>query len=334
MAWHLASHLPERRSAGPAPRPAPTSVLVAAALAVAAELVLQRLLVRVGVHVPALPFLRQPYAWLTEAGGLVFPAAVVLSVAALGLTWLALAARLPARAAAVLAVTTALFPLAGLYAGLVGRQAGWEEPLALLYLAALIPAGAALLTAGTGLRSRAFTCLLVAGLGLGAAAGTPVVAGSGGTILAGRAGEAALLAAAFLAPVAFPAPRARRPLLAAALAGAAVALVRVGNGATTGILLLWGLGLTGWFPFYVYCVAAASLAYAVTGLLLRGRQVMALGLLFAAMGGLGLHNTYQSTVQLLGLAVLLLAFLEGAAPRGGAAEPAPPGMPDYRRARP
>jgi hypothetical protein len=90
---------------------------------------------------------------------------------------------------------------------------------------------------------------------------------------------------------------------------------QLGSGPTTNILFLWSLGMTGGLPFLLYAAAAGALAYAAWVLMRGGSPLLALALLLLGFGGIGLHNTYQSTLQILGLCALLLAVLEAAAAR-------------------
>ena len=297
-----------------------TTVLMAALAAVAAELVVQRVLVRVGIHIPALPFLQGPYRALVETGSVTFPAATLLVGAALAATLLALTHRMPGRAGVAVAVAAAPFPLVGAMLGLADVQTGWEARLASLYLIAAGVAGASLVARQRG-RGRAFSAVLVLSLALGALATVPEATERGRTAALTDLSEAGILAAAILAPFAFT----RRNMIdrtIAALAGGAgltVLVVQLGNTATTNILMLWGLGLTGSLPFPLYSIAAGALVLAMVSLVREGRLTLALGLAFVALGGLGLHNTYQSTVQILGLCVLALATFES---DSGAADPA------------
>ncbi len=309
----------ERSPRGAGLDSAAATVLTAAAVAVAAELVVQRILVRIGIHIPAFPFLRGPYTVVTESGSIAFPAAVLLAGAALAVTLWWLRERLPGRAGAVLLVTVPLFPLAGVALGLGGREAGWELQMALLYLLAAGIAGAALVAAARG-RAKVFAAVLTLSLVTGAAAGLPQVASGGHSAELARAGEGGMLVAALLA-LGLLASRTidRRAVLIASAAGASMLMLQVANPSTTNIVLLWGLGLTGSLPFLLYCGAVGAVAYAVERLWSDGRILTALGLAFVVMGGYGLHNTYQSTVQILGLCVLLAAQLEDEVRRAPAA---------------
>lgn len=311
MTLTLRRHTGEPRETTQAGTPAiGTTVLAAALLAVAAELLVQRLLVRIGVHIPALPFLRGPYEVATEAGAAAFVAATLLVGAALAATLWALRERMPAGAGAALAAAVTPFPLVGLALGLSGSETGWESRLALLYLVAVAVAGAALLAAARG-TVRACSAVLTLSLAVGALVGTPALVASGQGVALARLGEAGMLFAALLTPVAF-APRRpvdRQAAVIGLAAGGTTFAAQMTNASTTNIVMLWGLGLTGTLPFFAYGGAVTALVFAVVCLVKEGRTPTAAALLFVAMGGYGMHNTYQSTVQLLGLCALTAALM-------------------------
>lgn len=296
--------VPTRTSAGMA-------VLTAALAAVAAEFVVQRVLVRVGIHVPALPFLQGPYRAVVETGSVTFTAATVLVGAALAATLLALKHHIPGRAGIAIPIAAAPFPLAGVALGLADVHTGWDARLAVLYLIGTGVAGAALVARHTG-RARVFSGVLVISLVLGALATTAEATESGRSAAFVELGEAGMLVASILAALAFTRWNAIDRLTAALAGGAGLGVLasQLGSAATTNILMLWGLGLTGSLPFPLYSIAAGALVLAIVSLVREGRTTLALGLAFVALGGLGLHNTYQSTVQILGLYVLALATFD------------------------
>lgn len=292
--------------------PEPVPVLLATAAVVAAELVVQRLLVRIALHIPALPFLRGPYSIVTGAGSIIFLAAVIMTLLALTTALWTLARQLPRSLGASLMTAVLPLPILGSYVGVRSFQAGWELPLVLLYLLALAALGTVILTVSRLPSQRLFAATAVLSLAVGAITGAEIVAAARFSVTLRLGGEAGALATAILAPLAFRSTSgvSRRILIAALAVGIAVLLMPIGNRATANILLLWGLGLTGALPIYLYGAAAAALAYAILRQVVAGRVYAALALAFLAMGGYGLHNTYQSDVQILGLCTLLLAVLD------------------------
>ena len=91
------------------------------------------------------------------------------------------------------------------------------------------------------------------------------------------------------------------------VAGVGVALVTfialLVSPATIKIILLWNFGLAGHFPTVLYGLAFGALVFTV----LSARTTdphLAFGLALIAIGGLGLHNSYQSGLVILGLATL------------------------------
>ena len=70
---------------------------------------------------------------------------------------------------------------------------------------------------------------------------------------------------------------------------------------------MWNQGLTGTLPAVAYAAAGALLAATLAGLLQARRFTMAAGLLLVVVSGIGLHNTYQSGLGVIGLAAMMLA---------------------------
>jgi hypothetical protein len=275
-------------------------------------------LVRIGVHVPALPALQEPYSVVSTSGSVVFPAAAAITILALAATIYRLRALLPAGAWPVLALTTAAFPLLGLYAAVSDEHSDLETPLILLYGLAVVPLGVALTVSVAGAQRLAALMVTLA-LSLSAAAALAVVNEGGDSSSLATAGEALFLVFLASAPfaVATRGPFNRRAAILAGIAALLVLSSQLRSGSTTNILFLWSLGMTGGLPFVLYATAVAGLVYAVAAQMRGGLAVPALGLLLVGLAGIGLHNTYQSTLQVLGLAVLLVAALQASL------EPAP-----------
>ena len=285
------------------------ALLIATTVAVAGELVVQRVLVRIAVHIPGVPALRSPYEVVSASGSTLFTAATLLVLLALALTAWRLAGRLRTLSAAVVLGALGAFPLAGVLAGMAGVPAGLEVPFALLDALALTVLGV-LFICSARRRLRLPGLFISAGLSFGVISTIMAALGLVGALRVATAGEVVLLVGALIAPIALlkGAVIRRSEALIAAAAAATILLLQAANPATTGILMLWGLGLTGalWAP--LYWAAAGAIALAVVVLIRQHHVVIAIALLLIAMGGYGLHNTYQSTVQLLGLALLVDAL--------------------------
>ncbi|MBK5221283.1 MAG: hypothetical protein JJE52_00080 [Acidimicrobiia bacterium] len=75
------------------------------------------------------------------------------------------------------------------------------------------------------------------------------------------------------------------------------------SSATTKVLVLWSMGVPGYFPAAVYAVAVGAAATALLAAARTDRDLaVSLGLL--VVGGIGLHNSYQTLLVVSGLALL------------------------------
>lgn len=299
----------------PAPWLDRSALLIAATVAVAGELLVQRVLVRIAVHIPGAPELRRPYELVSAAGSALFTAAELLVLFALALTAWRLVRYLRTSSAVVVLGALGAFPLAGVLAGVASATSGLEVPLALLDALALTVLGV-LCARGSRRRLRLPGLLVPAGLLLGVASAIAAALELAGALPLAAAGEVVLLIGAIVVPFALLRGAAirRSEALIAAAAATTILLLQAANPATTGILMLWGLGLTGALFAPLYWAAAGAIALGVVALMRQRRVAMAIALLLIAMGGYGLHNTYQSSVQLLGLALLVDALAAGALP--------------------
>lgn len=293
-----------------------SALLVATTVAVTGELLVQRVFVRIAVHVPNVSVLRRPYEVVATSGSTLFTAATLLTLLALALTVRRLVERLRTPSTVIVVVALGAFPIAGVLAGVVGVTSGLQIQLALLDALALTVLGALLITAAQRW-VLLLGALLVGGLLVGVASAVVATLGVRGATPLSVVGEAVLLVGALVAPLALirgAAIHRREVFVAAAVAGMVVVL-QVANPAMIGILMLWGLGLTGSLFAPIYWGAAGAIALTIAVLVRQHRTALALALLLIAMGGYGLHNTYQSTVQLLGLALLVDALTDDMLPR-------------------
>jgi hypothetical protein len=81
----------------------------------------------------------------------------------------------------------------------------------------------------------------------------------------------------------------------------------LGGAATTKILMLWNFGLSGALPSILYAAAAGALGLTVVALARQRRGLAVAGVALVAIGGIGLHSTYQSGLAVVGLAALCIA---------------------------
>jgi hypothetical protein len=279
--------------------------LVTATLAAAgAELILLRLISRVGVHIPAASWARGAYAVAVAFGNLVFPAATVLATGTLVVMGLALLRRWPAAGVIALAL-----PAGQLWLLAHGTSAEAVALLEALLAATLLIVP--LLATGAPRGVRLFLGLTAAGEALGlaqTAVANLTVHGVPQLPLAlATAGEVVMLLTLLLLPVLVPPRGWDRAALAAGFGAALlVALALAANGSTTRILALWTFGIAMVAPSPLYGLAAGALAATMVAHARGGRSAVAAGLALIALGGYLPGNSYQAALLLGG--VLLFAF--------------------------
>lgn len=281
-------------------------LLAVTLVAAGTELVLLRLISRIGVHIPAMSWARDGYNATVAVGNYAFPLATVFAAALLALLALAIARDrlLPALAALTL----------------LGYE-GWllltpDRPSSTA-LHGLVLAGALLAVTAAVVRDRLTWGIMVfAGLVTGAgvlgqvqAASANLAAEGGRALPLGlvTAGEVLLLGALLLLPLLFaPAPWRWSAIAGGIVAALFVAGALAGNGSTTRILAIWTFGLSMPAPALLYAVAAGTLTATAIALWQCGRTAQAAGLVLLALGGYVPPSSYQANLLLAGL--LLLAF--------------------------
>jgi hypothetical protein len=270
-----------------------------------AELVLLRLVSRIGVHIPAMGWARGGYSVAVSVGNLVFPVAAVFVVALLAMLALTIARRSPLTAAAVLALLAyQVWRLA------MGRSEAGVGQFQVLLVAALLFTFVTAVQVHLGRGPLAFLTLVVAGqvLSLVQAAPANLTGGAATLPLAvAAAGEVLLLAALLLAPVLLSPPSWPRAALvmglaAVVLTGGALA----GNPSTAHILALWTFGVSMPVPALLYVVAAGTLTATALANARAGRGWTAAGIALLALGGYGPPNSYQAGLLLAGVLTLVL----------------------------
>ncbi|HZJ07818.1 MAG TPA: hypothetical protein VFD59_20505 [Nocardioidaceae bacterium] len=279
---------------------------VEATVAVAAvELIVLRLFTRTIVHIPGAGEISPFLSTVSSAGRFSYYLASVLLTVTLFLLIGALSrASGHAAGAAAVAVFVALATLAR--AGIVG-----DLSLALLVCGCVFALAVVAAHARRGW-ARLPVLLFAVGFllsGLYAALQSPVAAELYSTrtptlLLFG--GETLALSAALASPLLL----ARRPARSTIAVGAGVAVLcsaaLVANPSTTKILLLWNFGLAGYFPSIVYGAALGAITITVIGLARQAKVDTAIAVALVAMGGIGLHSTYQSALVVAGLGLLAL----------------------------
>jgi len=123
--------------------------------------------------------------------------------------------------------------------------------------------------------------------------------------------EAAALTGAALSPVLVRGRIDRRAAFVGMAGGLVVFSMLVANASTTKILLLWNVGLAGYFPAVAYAVAFGAFVYTVAALARSGARLHSLSLMLLLAGGVGLHSTYQTGLVVAGLGVLVLLGAHG-----------------------
>lgn len=278
--------------------------------AVLAELLILRTATRTAIHIPGIDRFEVPFRAVAESGRFAYYLAVVLVVVTL--------------VAMVVGGLRSSSPLVASGAGLflVAAVAGRAGIIDDLSLAGLVVIGVIVASAGA---MRLAPRIVRPSMALFAAAFVVSGVRSGAQLVTGAAPRptAWLLVLAEGLAVAAPALlawRLRRSataglVLAGLVVGGSVTAALVAVPATTKILMLWNLGLAGYFPAAVYGLATGAAGYGLAVLIRAGehRLVIAIGLLLA--GGIGLHSTYQSALVVSGICLGALAVNRiGAAP--------------------
>ena len=290
------------------PSPEVRILLFGLALAATAELIILRTFTRTAIHIPAFELLGGPYRVIADAGRYTYFMSVVLLIVALPVVvranWKQAkgAGRATAGGLALLAVALA--------AAAVGAGSDFQLNVVSLAVVTLLAGAAAI-----GAKPRAALPVVLFGLAFlfSATHTTLQLAAQEGVVqLDARwlLSFAEILGVGFAlsSPLLVKGRASRGASLVSALVGLAVFGMLLSEGSTLRILLLWNGGLAGTLPSTVYAGAAAALTFTVVTLLQRGDRVMVAGFVLLLAGGIGLHNTYQTGLTAMGLAVLCLAF--------------------------
>lgn len=293
----MSAHGPARRGAADGEGGFATLTFALGAAA-AIELLVLRSFTRTAIHIPALEELAGPYRVVTWFGRFDYYVAVVLLVMALPVAAVALG-RVSPRAGVAAGGAVGLFAASAVLArfGAAGdTMTGWLAVASVAAMTLVVAMRAPQRGAALGVYALAFVL-----------AGTSAYAEMrhAGNLL--WSAEVLAVAAGLAVPLAFGLAYSRAVVVAGVTAGLLIFAMLVGSGPTTRILLLWNEGMTGALPAVAYGAAAAGVAATVVSLYRRGELLAAAGLLLAVMGGIGLHNTYQTGLAVAGLAVLAVA---------------------------
>ena len=270
------------------------------------ELAMLRVFTRTAIHIPALKPLHRPFEIVsTLARYAFFVSVLLLGANLLVVAWSNLGAESARpRTAASLSICFLVVAAAA--------RAGMLDDVALAGMISALVIAAATLAAVSRRGPERAALALLAGAHMLAAAHTIVQDGAlygwrmestGGLLLAG---ETAALLAVGVAGAAWGRTPTRREVVLAGTAGMLVLLSLVANGSTVKILLLWNLGLAGYYPSIVYAAAAGALTLALLGARRATDRTSFAGLVLLLVGGVGLHSTYQSGLVILGFLVLSL----------------------------
>jgi hypothetical protein len=276
------------------------------ALAALLELLILRSFTRTAIHIPALEAMAGPYRVITTLGRFDYYIAAVLVVACLPLAAISLGSRC-GRPGVIAGSGVGLFTMTAFMTrtGLMGEVL----PPILLTLTIAVMVGALWQVdrrTGTAMGVYAAAFALAATDTASQAAAQSGLGQLDARPLLWLSEVLAVSAAAAVYWALRPAPQ-RIAMRCGVGAGAVLLVMFIGGASTSKILLLWNQGLTGTLPAVAYAAAGAALAATLAGLLHARRFSMAAGLLLVIVSGIGLHNTYQSGLGVIGLAALMLA---------------------------
>lgn len=274
-------------------------VALAAALV---ELALLRLVTRTAIHIPGIEEVGGAYRVVSTAGRFAFYAADVLVTVTLALLVRALVRRRTRADTWSAAIgAAALVAIAATRVGLLANTT-----LAVVVAIAVLTTGVRIVgqrppvAVAVGLFATAFLVSLVH-------ATAQDLAGNGDLRPVSTTGL--LLAAETLLLLASVALLRARPTMRGIdiAVGAALAVTVFGamsaSPATSKVVMLWALGLPGYFPAAVYAVAAAVLVSSLLAMM-RADRDLAVGLGLLVVGGIGLHTSYQTALVVCGLALV------------------------------
>ncbi|MDX1619759.1 MAG: hypothetical protein R3320_02130 [Nitriliruptorales bacterium] len=292
------------------------SLVVALIGAAAVELLLLRTVTRTFIHIPGLERYETPLGLVAQVGRVAYYLAVVLTV----LVLIALTAHVIQRTLD----RSVIGPVGGFLAAAVALRVGIMGDLTAAVVTLVAVGAMSVLTWRTlSRRERRPLSLFIVAFLLAGAHGAAQFASTAGAGVPRTAwllliAEIAALLGALLTPRLVPSDR------RAAGIGAVAALLVFGGllsgGASLRILMLWNVGLAGWFPDLVYAAAAGTLTYTAVATYRAGRLRWTAAVVLLTCGGIGLHSTYQSGLVMAALLVLVAGAPVVDRPRGKLAQ--------------
>jgi len=280
------------------------SLGAALALTGLAELFLQRVVYRVGVHIPREGAFLEAYRFATFAGDFAFrlAAALLLLTTAAAVVWL-----VSRRTTLVAGLFLALLGLVNLLAWPLASSLGLAlAPLVFVFAAAWLVGRAARSGASVALVLAVAAAALALALAQYRAGMTALGAEPGGIATLQLISEASLLAAAVLVAVAAGARvRARWPAAVSALLTLILLAGYAREPATVAIVSLWAVGVTMSLPGVLYVAAFGALAFAAVSWASRGEtRHLAVGVVLLFVAGLQPQALHHGITAFLGLVLL------------------------------
>jgi hypothetical protein len=285
------------------------------------ELITLRVFTRTAIHIPGLERVEIGYRLVSELGRIAFNAAIVLVVA------LALVVATKGAANGRVWLASVLFTFLA-FVAMAAMGVVSEAVVDLVTVIAIVAVPIACLDQRPKrwLRTWLSALLFVVAFAL---AGLPSILGEMTpglgipTTWLWRAAEAVVVVAGVTLLTRTSGPVAWRSISVGLVAGGVALASLVAQPAATETLMLWNLGLAGYFHPGIYAAAIACVAYAAhRGWTVRDRSV-AVAVAFLVAGGIGLHSTIQSAAFLMGIVILLVPSVVGAAEEGRRVLPQP-----------
>lgn len=290
------------------PRSALPLVLSVLPIAALTELLLMRTFYRVGLYLPKEGSFRVVHSASTAVGSWAFNLSAVLAVFALAM----LAHRAWGNARRGVAVGLAGFLALSMLATATGAlgvapvvRISFGATIVLLIRPALRGSGDRVHRAALGAIGAA-VLLSAAAAGVGDVGRvSPVTMAARGIEPLQLAGEAIVVVSAFLVFAAWvrEPPVRLAPMLLGVVPAALLLAAWRGDGAATGIIALWTVGLRLYLPQIAYVLALWAFAAAATGWL-RTRPFRSAGLVLLFAGGFLMDSTYLLALVLLGVVLL------------------------------
>jgi len=278
----------------------PIATLTVVALLI--ELVALRVLTRTAIHIPGLERFAMGYRFVSEIGRFAFGAAFVLLFALIALV--ALISGIRGRIGLTLVLSAFLSAAALAAAGAVS-----EFALSVMTVAAVLAAPFLCLRVGSGPASWTWASPILLAVAF-TVAGLPSIAQQMAPDLsvpvAGmwQAAEALVIIAGIALAAHVAGPLLGRSMIFGGVAGGIVLASLVVQPSTIEILMLWNLGLAGYFHPLIYAAGTAVFVYAVHGAWILDDRSVAIGAALVVAGGIGLHSTIRSAAFLMGVIIL------------------------------